>query len=59
MVIEVTSVSDRRRPLGRVVRAGLILFIIVSAIAGDALIRSYAYYSQIIDARLATGFLTS
>ncbi len=59
MVIEVTSVSDRRRPIGRVVRAGLILFIVVAAIAGDSLVQSYAYYSQIIDARLASGYLTS
>jgi len=32
---------------------------IVSAIAADALVRSYIYYSQIIDARLASGYLTS
>jgi penicillin-binding protein 1B len=29
------------------------------AIAGDAVARSYRYYSQIIDARLASGYLTS
>jgi len=37
----------------------LILFIITSAIGADALARSYQYYSQIIDARLASGYLTS
>jgi hypothetical protein len=32
----------------------------VAAIAGaDALLRSYKYYSRIIDARLASGYLTS
>jgi penicillin-binding protein 1B len=59
MVIEVTSVSERRRPLGRFVRVGLILLIVISAIGADALVQSYSYYSQIIDARLATGYLTS
>ena len=59
MVIEVTSVSDRRRPLGRLVRVGVVLLIMTLAIAADALLRSYTYYSQIIDARLSTGYLTS
>jgi hypothetical protein len=29
------------------------------AVAADAIARSYRYYSQIIDARLASGYLTS
>ncbi len=57
MVIEVTSLPEPRRR--RCVRLGLVLFIIAAAIGADALTRSYVYYSQIIDARLATGYLTS
>jgi penicillin-binding protein 1B len=57
MVVEVTSVPDHRgKPLARL---GIILFLIVSPIGADALVRSYTYYSQIIDARLASGYLTS
>src|SRR5687768_7784168 len=61
MVIEVTSVPDRRRfAVGRrFVRLGLVLFTIAFAIAADAFLRSYTYYSQLIEARLATGYLTS
>src|SRR5215213_105369 len=61
MVIEVTSVPDRRRTvLGRrFIRLGLVLLIITSAIGADVLVRSYIYYSQIVDARLASGYLTS
>jgi len=61
MVIEVISVSDSRRfGFGRrSVRLGILLLTIASAIGADALVRSYTYYSQIIDARLATGYLTS
>src|SRR5215203_4592867 len=61
MVIEVTSVPDRRRTVfgRRFIRLGIGLFIIASAIGADVLVRSYTYYSQIIDARLASGYLTS
>ena len=61
MVIEVTSVPDRRPTVfrRRFVRLGLVLLTIASAFAADALLRSYTYYSQIIDARLASGYLTS
>src|SRR5687767_15840061 len=61
MVVEVKSVSDSRRRAFKsgVVRLGLVLFIITLAIGADSLARSYQYYSQIIDARLATGYLTS
>jgi penicillin-binding protein 1B len=33
--------------------------VVAAVVSGDALVRSYNYYSQIIDARLATGYLTS
>ncbi len=61
MVVEVTSVPCRREFVfkRRFVRLGLIVGLIASAIAADALLRSYTYYSQIIDARLATGYMTS
>ena len=48
--------SSKRKPR---IRLGLVFFIIGSAIGVDALVRSYNHYSQIIDARLATGYLTS
>ena len=61
MVIEAKSLPDEpgnvlRR---RFIRLGLVLFMFASAIAADAIVRSYQYYSQIIEARLATGYLTS
>src|ERR1041385_4344623 len=59
MVIEATSLPDRRRFRRRFVRLGLVLFVIASAFAADAVGRSYRFYSQIIDARLASGYLTS
>ncbi len=61
MVVEVKSVSDPRRGVfkSRVVRLGFALFVITLAIGADSLARSYQYYSQIIDARLASGYLTS
>src|SRR5215210_51780 len=61
MVIEVTSVPDRRRTAfgRRFIRLAILLLIIASAIGADVLVRSYTYYSQIIDARLASGYLTS
>src|SRR5215213_8865993 len=61
MVIEVTSVPDRRRTVfgRRFIRLGIGSLIIASAIGADVLVRSYTYYSQIVDARLASGYLTS
>src|SRR6478672_2736985 len=61
MVIEAKSLPDPRRVRvkRRFVRLGLLLLLIACAIAADAVARSYRYYSQIIDARLATGYLTS
>src|SRR4029077_20679159 len=35
------------------------LLLLLSVVGGDALLRSYKYYSCIIDARLANGYLTS
>src|ERR1041385_1460697 len=61
MFIEVKSVPEPRRPLlrSRCVRVGSILLVIAFAIGFGALARSYRYYSHIIDARLASGYLTS
>jgi penicillin-binding protein 1B len=61
MVIEAKSLPDPRRirVKRRFVRLGLVLFLIACAIGADAVARSYRYYSQIIDARLASGYLTS
>ena len=61
MVIEAKSLPDPRRIRlkRRFVRLGLVLFLGACAIAADVLGRSYRFYSQIIDARLSTGYLTS
>ena len=61
MVIEAKSLPDPRRirVKRRFVRLGLVLVLVACAIAADAVARSYRFYSQIIDARLATGYLTS
>jgi penicillin-binding protein 1B len=62
MSIEVTSVPDRRRIRVRPVRLAPIVIVLVFAVlalAGDAVVRSYTHHAQIIDARLATGYLTS
>ncbi|MEO7971494.1 MAG: hypothetical protein ABI698_09355, partial [bacterium] len=42
-----------------VVRFALGLIAIATIAGADALLRSYKYYSRIIDARLASGYLTS
>ena len=61
MVIEAKSLPDPRRVRvkRRFVRLGLVLFLSACAIAADGVARSYRFYSQIIDARLANGYLTS
>jgi len=61
MVIEATSLPDPSRIVHkrRLIRLGLVILLIALAIPADALVRSYQYYSQIIDARLASGYLTS
>src|SRR5215217_4270844 len=61
MVIEAKSLPDPRRSRvkRRFVRLGLVVVLSACAVAADAVARSYRYYSQIIDARLASGYLTS
>src|SRR6185295_11051875 len=61
MVIEAKSLPDPRRVRvkRRFVRLGLVLLLGGCAIAADGVARSYHFYSQIINARLATGYLTS
>src|SRR5215212_5744050 len=61
MVIEAKSLPDPRRIRfkRRFVRLGVVVLLSACAIAADAVARSYRFYSQIIDARLATGYLTS
>ena len=61
MVIEAKSLPDPRRIRlkRRFVRLGFVLFLGACAVAADAVARSYRFYAQIIDARLATGYLTS
>src|SRR5829696_7141877 len=61
MVIEAKSLPDPRRIRfkRRFVRLGLVVLLSACAIAADAVAGSYNFYSQIIDARLATGYLTS
>lgn len=61
MVVVVKSVPARRRLFSksRFVRLAAVLLIIALAIGANAFARSYQYYSQIIDARLASGYLTS
>jgi penicillin-binding protein 1B len=43
----------------RLMRVAVLVMVVAAVVSGDALVRSYNYYSQIIDARLATGYLTS
>jgi penicillin-binding protein 1B len=61
MVIEAKSLPDPRRirVKRRFVRLGLVLLLIAGAVGADGVARSYRYYSQMIDARLASGYLTS
>ena len=59
MAIEITSVSEQRRPSQSVFRPLVVLLLLILAFGADALLRSYKYYSRIIDARLASGYLTS
>ena len=65
MAIEVTSVPEPRaiqwlaHVSRRLMRVAVLVMVVAAVVSGDALVRSYNYYSQIIDARLATGYLTS
>lgn len=65
MAIEVTSVPDTRvvDRLAHVsrglIRFSVLVIVVAIALGGVALTRSYKFYSQIIEARLASGYLTS
>jgi hypothetical protein len=65
VAIEVTSVPEPRAVewltciARRLVRFSIVVVIAAAILSGDALIRSYKYYSQVVDARLAGGYLTS
>ena len=43
----------------RLIRFSVLVIVVATVLGGAALIRSYQYYSQIIEARLASGYLTS
>jgi penicillin-binding protein 1B len=58
-VPEPGAVEWLARVARRLVRASIVVVIMASVLGGEALVRSYKYYSQIIDARLASGYLTS
>lgn len=68
MAIEVTSVPDPRAQAWlawlvhiarRLIHISILVVIVAAVVGTEALVRSYKYYSQIIDARLASGYLTS
>ena len=59
MAIEITSVSERRRASQPIFRPLAALLLFALALGADELLRSYKYYSRLIDARLASGYLTS
>jgi penicillin-binding protein 1B len=65
VAIEVTSVPDPRaiewleKVSRRLIRVAMLVIVAAAMFSGDAVVRSYNYYSQIIDARLASGYLTS
>ncbi|HEV2834765.1 MAG TPA: PBP1A family penicillin-binding protein [Pyrinomonadaceae bacterium] len=65
MAIEVTSVPEPRvvewlaSVSRRLIRLSVVVSLVALILGGEATVRSYNYYSQIIDARLASGYLTS
>ena len=59
MAIEITSVSERRRASQPIIRPLTALLLFTLALGADELLRSYKYHSRLIDARLASGYLTS
>ncbi|MGI8918616.1 MAG: transglycosylase domain-containing protein [Pyrinomonadaceae bacterium] len=59
MAIEITSVSERRRASQPIFRLLTLLLLFALAFGADELLRSYRYYSRLIDVRLASGYLTS
>ena len=62
MSIEITSVPDLRgrapRVRNQIIMVAVALCLTLVICASDRLVRSYNFYSQVIDARLATGYLT-
>ena len=56
---EPRAVEWLARVARRLVRASILVVIMATIIGGAALVRSYNFYSQIIDDRLASGYLTS
>lgn len=52
----VRTTSGRRRVF---LSATAVLFVLGLLLVGDVLLRSYKYYAQLVDARLASGYLTS
>ena len=56
---EPRAVECLARVARRLVRASIVVAIMAAILGGAALVRSYQYYSQIVDARLAGGYLTS
>ncbi len=59
MSIEITSVSERRRASQPIIRPLAALLLFTLALGADELLRSYKHHSRLIDARLASGYLTS
>ena len=63
MSIEVTSVPDlhgsAQARRNRIIMVAIVLCLTTIVCISDAVVRSYNFYSQIIDARLASGYLTS
>ena len=51
--------SSRTRPSPPTLRPLVLLLLFTAALGGDQLLGSYKYYSRLIDARLASGYLTS
>ena len=51
--------STKTKPQQLIVRTLVGLCVVSAIAAGDSLLRSYKFYSRIIDARLAHGYLTS
>ncbi|MGH9906715.1 MAG: hypothetical protein ACRD8U_14165, partial [Pyrinomonadaceae bacterium] len=52
LIVRITS----RRTVVQLIGASLLIALVIGS---DAFLRSYQYYSKIIDARLASGYLTS
>jgi penicillin-binding protein 1B len=53
------AVERLTRVSRRLMRFSVVVVIMASVLGGEALVRSYKHYSQIVEARLADGYLTS